>query len=245
MSVRRQTGPFTIIPEWVFDVGVSTNAIALYGLLGRYADQNGKCHPGRETLAKRLNCSAKTIDRAKQELIAAGALAQKRRGQNKSNEYVLIAVRPGVGTGEHSEVDTEVHQNENQGTRTTPTESLDTVSTQDLVAYFVERAEALSDGKRPPEKVVGQTAREIKKLIDEGIGTEFVVPAIEKLLDKGLSPSSLASLAFEAMTEGKRADAKAKPRVTGWRWVRGTHGGTYVADPKGTDRLPPGYLAAA
>jgi hypothetical protein len=28
---------------------------------------------------------------------------------------------------------------------------------------------------------------------------------------------------------------------TGWRWVRGTHSGTYVRDPKGTDVLPPGY----
>lgn len=30
-------------------------------------------------------------------------------------------------------------------------------------------------------------------------------------------------------------------RVTGWRFVRGSHGGTYVEDPKGTDRLPPAY----
>lgn len=30
---------------------------------------------------------------------------------------------------------------------------------------------------------------------------------------------------------------------TGWRWVRGEGGaaGTYVEDPEGTDRLPPGY----
>jgi hypothetical protein len=29
--------------------------------------------------------------------------------------------------------------------------------------------------------------------------------------------------------------------VTGWRFVRGSHSGSYVADPKGTDPLPPGY----
>jgi hypothetical protein len=30
-------------------------------------------------------------------------------------------------------------------------------------------------------------------------------------------------------------------RRTGWRFVRGTHGGTYKRDPKGTDTLPVGY----
>lgn len=33
---------------------------------------------------------------------------------------------------------------------------------------------------------------------------------------------------------------KQRPR-TGWRFVRGSHSGTYVRDPEGTDRLPPGY----
>jgi hypothetical protein len=30
-------------------------------------------------------------------------------------------------------------------------------------------------------------------------------------------------------------------RRTGWRFRRGTHSGTYVRDPKGTDVLPAGY----
>jgi hypothetical protein len=33
----------------------------------------------------------------------------------------------------------------------------------------------------------------------------------------------------------------ARARVTGWRFVRGTHSGTYVPDPAGTDLLPDGY----
>jgi hypothetical protein len=32
-----------------------------------------------------------------------------------------------------------------------------------------------------------------------------------------------------------------RPRVTGWRFVRGTHSGTYVPDPAGIDQLPQGY----
>jgi hypothetical protein len=31
------------------------------------------------------------------------------------------------------------------------------------------------------------------------------------------------------------------PMPTGWRWVRSEQSGTYVQDPEGTDRLPPGY----
>lgn len=30
-------------------------------------------------------------------------------------------------------------------------------------------------------------------------------------------------------------------RVTGWRFVRGSHSGSYVEDPNGVDKLPAGY----
>jgi hypothetical protein len=30
-------------------------------------------------------------------------------------------------------------------------------------------------------------------------------------------------------------------KLTGWRFARGSHGGTYVKDPLGTDPLPKGY----
>lgn len=32
-----------------------------------------------------------------------------------------------------------------------------------------------------------------------------------------------------------------KPKRTGWRYVRGSHAGTYIADPAGTDVPPKGY----
>lgn len=34
---------------------------------------------------------------------------------------------------------------------------------------------------------------------------------------------------------------KPGPNVTGWRFVRGSHGTSYVRDPAGTDRPPAGY----
>jgi hypothetical protein len=35
----------------------------------------------------------------------------------------------------------------------------------------------------------------------------------------------------------------AAPVKTGIRFVRGTHSGSYIHDPEGTDKLPPGYEA--
>lgn len=39
--------------------------------------------------------------------------------------------------------------------------------------------------------------------------------------------------------------AAGEARRTGYRFVRGSHGGSYVADPEGTDVLPRGYTVAA
>lgn len=38
-----------------------------------------------------------------------------------------------------------------------------------------------------------------------------------------------------------RIRAAGAGRITGYRLVRGTHGGTYVRDPNGTDILPLGH----
>ena len=49
-----------------------------------------------------------------------------------------------------------------------------------------------------------------------------------------------AMLADLDITDSTIAGQEHRPR-TGWRWIRGDGGGTYVRDPQGTDRLPPGY----
>jgi hypothetical protein len=42
------------------------------------------------------------------------------------------------------------------------------------------------------------------------------------------------------LDDSTRPGEEHRPR-TGYRFVRGTHSGTYVRDPDGTDRLPAGY----
>lgn len=111
---------FTQVPEWVLDAEISDRAVRLYGVLGRYADANGRSFPGRETLAERLRCSKDSVDRAMKELEQIGALSKKRRGPH-SSLYTLHFVRTGavsderVRTGAASRVRTGAAQNESQG----------------------------------------------------------------------------------------------------------------------------------
>lgn len=112
MSVHSDTGPFAIVPEWLLVSGASDRAVRLYGILARHADnESGKTHPSRRTLAGWMSCSVDSVDRARSELEAMGALtaAPRRRddGSQSSNEYRIARVRPrGVGTAaqgrEHS-----------------------------------------------------------------------------------------------------------------------------------------------
>lgn len=89
---------FAIIPEWVLYAEISSNAVRLYGVLRRYADANGKCHPSRNTLAKQCRVSQPTLTKATEELISIGALTVRHRrskdGDFTSNQYTVISVNP-------------------------------------------------------------------------------------------------------------------------------------------------------
>jgi hypothetical protein len=89
---------FSIIPEWVIDSVLSDKAIRLYVVLARFADnRTHEAFPSRETLAKRMRCSARSVDRAAQELLNVGAITKKQR-HNSSLVYTLRVSR-GVDTG--------------------------------------------------------------------------------------------------------------------------------------------------
>lgn len=84
---------FAMMPTWVLDSGVSPGALHLYMVLWTYADAHHTCFPTRKTLAERLGVSMRTVDRARDELVAAGAITVKRRlderGDYTSSLYVL------------------------------------------------------------------------------------------------------------------------------------------------------------
>lgn len=99
-DVLTDTGYFAIVPEWLLDADVSGNAIKLYALLRRYADQDTKyAHPSRRTLAERMRFSRiQSVDPLLQQLVDAGAIEvfERRtdRGDQDSNGYLVKTQRP-------------------------------------------------------------------------------------------------------------------------------------------------------
>lgn len=84
---------FAAIPTWLLDADVSDRAIRLFAKLNRYAGSDGCCNPGRKRLADEMHTSMDSVDRAKAELIEAGALESRPvfgvDGDRTTNDYVL------------------------------------------------------------------------------------------------------------------------------------------------------------
>ena len=93
MSQIRSDVYFAIIPEWVLHANISANAVRLYCILNRYANSQGKAWPSRTSIAEKMGVSKATIDRAKEELEAIGAISIDKRispnGDPTSNLYTL------------------------------------------------------------------------------------------------------------------------------------------------------------
>ena len=94
MAEIRATDYFAIVPEWVIHADISANAVRLYAILNRFANGSGKAWPSRRTLAELMRTSTATVDRAKDELVAVGALIVEARtnpaGDPSSNLYTLL-----------------------------------------------------------------------------------------------------------------------------------------------------------
>lgn len=90
--------------------------------------------------------------------------------------------------------------------------------------------------------LVGQGRREVAAaLVENPEGLERIARLAAELGD---NPAGLLVAMVRAGAHrrgGRLPDDGPMGPVTGWRWVRGTHSGTYVPDPNGRDRLPPGY----
>jgi len=115
---------FAIIPEWVLYAEISGNAVRLYGVFRRFADQTGKCFPSRKTLAEKCQLSEATVDRLIKELEGIGALSvQNRRtetGEYLSSIFFVRSVR-GVASntgGVYSQMSTGVLTGDDTGVLT-------------------------------------------------------------------------------------------------------------------------------
>jgi hypothetical protein len=87
---------FAVLPEWVLYLPISANAVRLYCVLRRFADNTtGECFPSRKTLAMKARTSVQTVDRCIKELVEHGAVKVRPRknaaGDWSSNTYTVMS----------------------------------------------------------------------------------------------------------------------------------------------------------
>ncbi len=83
-------GGFTQIPNILLNTpDLTANAKIVYAKLLSYAWNNGRVFPGQERMAEEIGSSQPTIARAIAELEQQGWLEIQRRGQGKTNIYIL------------------------------------------------------------------------------------------------------------------------------------------------------------
>lgn len=108
---------FAIIPEWVLYSDISANAVRLYCVFRRYADQQGECFPGRKALAEKCRVSEATVDRLIDELERIGAL-QVRNRRTESGQYLSSVYKVFSTRGVYSPTSTGVLTHEYRGVLT-------------------------------------------------------------------------------------------------------------------------------
>jgi hypothetical protein len=95
MHLSSEIGPFSIVPEWVLNRDLSPTALKMYIVLARFADwKTGRAFPARDTLAERMRCSEKTVDRAIAELVEAECIEKRSRGRYASAVYSILQIDP-------------------------------------------------------------------------------------------------------------------------------------------------------
>lgn len=83
-------GGFTQVPNHLLrNPKLSGNAKIVYAMLLSYAWNNNRVYPGQVRMGEDIGTSQPTIHRAIQELEHEGWLEVQRRGQGKTNVYLL------------------------------------------------------------------------------------------------------------------------------------------------------------
>lgn len=224
MTHRSESGPFTIIPEWVLDAPISDRAVRLYGVLRRYADDVGKCWPSRAALADRLTCSADSIDRALAELDDLGAIRRQPRADDRgqtSNLYwikVSAPTRPPLGTGAEGPLGTGAARNESHDEREnlglslrtrakgpvdnstlidTPNDQPqppDSSSVAALVDGYVEDYRITHRGRAPISAWTKAAGQQAKRLLGEGIEPDVLARCLGVCATEGKHPGAVANV---------------------------------------------------
>lgn len=193
---------FAAFPHWVLDKKLSSSAIHLYLALLSYANWETKMgRPSRQTLATLMNCSIKTVDRAKDELVANGLLTYTRR-PNNSNYYTVITANPhsdkndtskfgsdknDIPRGDKNDTLTRINNNNKDAE---PNGS----AVPQLVALYIDNF--VGEFKPNPAEI----GKHLKNLIAQGHKPERLAELIPAIANSGrkLTPGTLA---FEASVQ--------------------------------------------
>lgn len=96
MEIRNESGDrdnFTMIPNFVYRLGMSAYAVALYGYIKQAAGETGRCFKSTSTIATELSISAGTVSAAKGELETNGLIKiNEVRGTHGGKPYHSIAI---------------------------------------------------------------------------------------------------------------------------------------------------------
>jgi helix-turn-helix protein len=81
---------FTQLPNFILrNPELSANAKTVYSLLLSYAWHNNLCFPGQERMAEHMGAHVSTVSRAITELEDCSLIEIERRGQGKTNFYII------------------------------------------------------------------------------------------------------------------------------------------------------------
>jgi hypothetical protein len=178
-----------------------------------HANDEGWFYAGQNSLARKARCSVEYVRQTVMQMVDDGTLIieKKGSGKGKATEYRLLPFTPNsVGennppksVGEPPNSDPQLPNFDSQLPNSTPNQpSLQpSNTTKTLVPATVVAPNAGTiitawiEGLRvrPPDRVVGQTAREVRLLLDQGYDPALVLEALRSISGKGLHPSTLAS----------------------------------------------------
>jgi hypothetical protein len=210
--------------------------LLLHLAMADHANDEGWFYAGQNSLARKARCSVEYVRQSVMQMVEDGSLVIEKKGVGKgrATEYRLMPVNPnsvGENVAPKKEValpnsDGQLPNSDSQLPNSTPNQSsLQPSYQQDLVvaAYTANAGTIVKewiDGmrSRPPERVIGQTAREVRLLLDQGFQPGVVLEACRSVSSKGLHPSTIASevnLILNPPTASRRGPATAEDRLSG------------------------------
>lgn len=225
---------FAILPESILFAPISSNAIRLYCILRRRADEKtNACYPSQNYLAKHMYCSVRTVQRALDELINIGAVTVEHRYLEDteaytSNMYYLHAtiaqgsahVRKGMADmsqGYGADVVLNIPNKQSKETNTSKTRKRDLL--------FEEMCNGLGiDWKNAPKGETGRVNAALKDLRPLNVTPEQLREVMEhykKNWKVAISATAISNNWTKLLNEIKEA-APSKPRdcnVEGHNWI--------------------------